>query len=485
MARHHHRQQRRTKAAVLTAVATASVCSTLVLGAGLTPSTPPLSSAVTLANTVIGAGGRTDVFGERVQAKLSGTVQPAGYGYAPVVYPANYDLAGSRDAGVPVMLAEISSRSAEAHLTVVGYSEGALVAERARRELQAIPVDALPPTGPPPPTSQLTFVMIASPFAPNGGIYGRFPGLSIPFIIDPVAPSQPTRYDTTYHALEYDPIADFPAYFNPLSVLNSMLGIRYAHPDRHYNPIDPATAPKVTTTVVNSAGGTDTYVLYRNAHLPLLGPIREISANLGLTPLTRPLLAVIEPLLRLVVDMGYTDRTYATAGEHVPFSLITPPGKIIEALLGVPGALIQGVTDAVTGGAPAPTVRVSDSAPTTSALARSSAADTDETSTVATALDDDESATDAAPATTEDDDGLRPTLVSDGNKVTPGGVDPGPATSVGSTDTAETAAPEPEAETTAPETTAPETKAPDPETPAEAPWTDDATDDPADDAAAA
>jgi hypothetical protein len=322
--------------------------------------------------------------------------------------------------------------------------------------------------------------MIASPFAPNGGIYGRFPGLSIPFIIDPVAPSQPTRYDTTYHALEYDPIADLPAYFNPLSVLNSVLGMRYAHPDRHYNPIDPATAPKVTATVVNSAGGTDTYVLYRNAHLPLLGPIREISTNLGLTPLTRPLLAVIEPLLRLVVDMGYTDRTYATAGEHVPFSLITPPGKIIEALLGVPGALIQGVTDAVTGGAPAPTVPTSDSARTTSAPADSSAADTAETSTTATAPDDDGSATDVASAATEDDDGLRPSLVSDGNKVTPGGVDPGPTTSVGSTDTAETAAPEPETETADPET-----EAPDPETPAEADATDDSTDDSADDAAAA
>ena len=431
---------------------------------------------MTLTSTMIGAGGRTDVFGERVQAKLSGTVQPAGYGYAPVVYPANFDLAGSRDAGVPVMLAEISSRSAEAQLTVVGYSEGALVAERARRELQAIPVDALPPTGPPPPKSQLTFVMIASPFAPNGGIYGRFPGLSIPFIIDPVAPSQPTRYDTTYHALEYDPIADFPAYFNPLSVLNSALGMRYAHPDRHYNPIDPATAPKVTTTVVNSAGGTDTYVLYRNAHLPLLGPIREISAHLGLTPLTRPLLAVIEPLLRLVVDMGYTDRTYATAGEHVPFSLITPPGKIIEALLGVPGALIQGVTDAVTGGAPAATAP--DSARTTKALADSPAAATVETPTTSVALDDDESPTDAIPAAPDDDaDGLRPTLVSDGNKVTPGGVDPGPTTSVGSTDTAETAAPEPE------------TEAPDPETPAdppaETPAADDGTDDSADEAAAA
>ena len=471
---------------MLTAVATASVCSTLVLGAGLTPSTPPVSSAVTLTSTMIGAGGRSDVFGERVQAKLSGTVQPAGYGYAPVVYPASFDLAGSRDAGVPVMLAEISSRSAEAYLTVVGYSEGALVAERARRELQAIPVDALPPTAPPPPGTQLTFVMIASPFAPNGGIYGRFPGLSIPFVIDPVAPSQPTRYDTTYHALEYDPIADFPAYFNPLSVLNSLLGMRYAHPDRHYNPIDPATAPKVTTTVVNSAGGTDTYVLYRNPHLPLLGPIREVSANLGLTPLTRPLLALIEPLLRLVVDMGYTDRTYATAGEHVPFSLITPPGRIIEALLGVPGALVQGVTDAVTGGAPAATAPVSDSARTTRVSADAPTAPAVETSTTSTAMDDDESPTGAVPAAPEaapeDDgngDGLRPTLVSDGNKVTPGGVDPGPATSVGSTQPAATTAPEPETEADS------ETEATEPEKPADAPAADEATDDSAEDAAAA
>ena len=84
--------------------------------------------------------------------------------------------------------------------------------------------------------------------------------------------------------------------------------------------------------VDNAAGGKDTYILYLNPQLPLLGPIRELSSIRGLTPITEPILGAIEPLLRLVVDMAYTDRTYENAEVHTRFSLITPPDKIIEAL---------------------------------------------------------------------------------------------------------------------------------------------------------
>jgi hypothetical protein len=68
-----------------------------------------------------------------------------------------------------------------------------------------------------------------------------------------------------------------------------------------------------------------------------------------LTPLTEPVLGSIEPLVRLVVDMGYTDRANLNPEKPVQFSLITPPGKVLETVAGVPGAIGQGVTNLVTG----------------------------------------------------------------------------------------------------------------------------------------
>lgn len=444
------------------------MCSALVLGHATNNTV--MDAMVALSNTVIGAGGRGDSLGERVQQKLSATVQPSGYGYAPVHYPATVDLAGSRDAGVPTMQLVLAAHSTETSLIVASYSEGTLVAERVRRDLQAKPVGSLPDGAP--SEDQLSFVMIASPFAPNGGLYDRFPGLAIPFVIDPLTPSQPTRYDTTYHALEYDPYADFPAYFNPLALLNSVLALRYGHPDAYYDTIDPATAPKVQKSVENGAGGTDTYILYLNPHLPLLGPIRELASALRLTPLTEPLLGAIEPLLRLAIDMAYTDRTYASVDVHTPFSLITPPAKVIEALLGVPGAIGQGLTNLLSGGQTALAAQSlaantnsitvatpkSQSPSTVPALhdgdftASRLAEPEPEPETVAAQADTEpaepaETAEPSEPVEPQHTNGRKPQLTSDGNKVTPLGAAEGPSTSTG-TDPVDTTAP---AKTTEPE----------------------------------
>jgi hypothetical protein len=161
---------------------------------------------------------------------------------------------------------------------------------------------------------------------------------------------------------EYDPYADFPAYFNPLSLLNTLLAIAYVHPDQYYDSVDynPVTGTGTTPVLVkppvtNSAGGHDTYVFVPAAHLPLLAPARQIFGALGLTPLTEPVLAAVEPVLRLLVDMGYTDRENLHPEDHVPFSLITPPARIIETIAKVPGALGQGVNNLTTGGGSAPT----------------------------------------------------------------------------------------------------------------------------------
>ncbi len=306
----------------------------------VSPATNITSSFVVgLMNTVIGIGGRGDPTSANIPAKLNHTVVPPGYTYLPIDYPASIQLSASTTVSGPKVYNAITSRPGE-QLIVAGYSEGSLGAEWAKRRLLANG------TGPAP--SQLSFVMIGSPFAGNGGIFERFPGMNVPFIVNNQGPSAPSPYDTTFYTREYDPYADFPAYFNPLSLANSLLGVMYAHPDAYYDSYIPGTTPAIVTVVPdNGAGGTDTYVFIKTPDLPLLVPLRIGAGAIGLTPLVKPLLDAVEPLLRVLVDMGYTDRDNLHPEKKTPFSLFTPLSKIIETLNAIPGALQEGADNFV------------------------------------------------------------------------------------------------------------------------------------------
>lgn len=305
----------------------------------VSPATNITSSFVVgLMNTVIGIGGRGDPTSANIPAKLNHTVVPPGYTYLPIDYPASIQLSASTTVSGPKVYNAITSRPGE-QLIVAGYSEGSLGAEWAKRRLLANG------TGPAP--SQLSFVMIGSPFAGNGGIFERFPGMNVPFIVNNQGPSAPSPYDTTFYTREYDPYADFPAYFNPLSLANSALGVLFAHPDAYYDSYIPGTTPAIITPVTNSAGGHDTYVFIKTPDLPLLVPLRIGAGAIGLTPLVKPLLDAVEPLLRVLVDMGYTDRENLNPAKKTPFSLFTPLSKIVEALNAIPGALQEGANNFV------------------------------------------------------------------------------------------------------------------------------------------
>jgi hypothetical protein len=326
---------------------TAAAVSTVLVFGHATNNTVDIPQ-VDLTAATIGIGGRGDPDAVNVPHKLQGNVLPPTFSYIPVHYPAGFDIDNSTDAGVPVLADAITDNSGQ-FLMVVGYSEGAVVAEKVRRNLD--PSDPGAPS-----TENLLWVMIASPNVPNGGIFSRFPGLNIPFFVSSNGAAEPSPYDTTYVTNEYDPYADFPAYFNPLSLANSLVAVFYVHPDAYYDSVDydPLTNTTndpnvlVHSPVTNSAEGTDTYVFVLANELPLFAPVRQIAGILQLTPLTEPVLDSIEPLIRLLVDMGYTDRANLNPEKPVQFSLITPPEKILETVAGVPGALGQGVTNAVT-----------------------------------------------------------------------------------------------------------------------------------------
>jgi hypothetical protein len=324
---------------LLTALAAIGLSVALVLGQATGAA---VHSLVTLVNTVIGIGGGKDTTSERLLLKLNGAVVPPGYSYIGSPYPATLDMTNSVRVGMPALRENLDDTLAGSpgKILVVGYSEGALLAQQLKRDLAR--------STNPPSRLDLSFLEIATPFNPNGGIYARFPGLNIPGVIPGLAipgmgPDQPTQYDTTFIINEYDPYGDFPAYFNPVALLNSLLGHEYAHVDRSYNPMDPYAEDNLVKEVPNGAGGTDTYILVPNPQLPLLGPLRDIAARLGVTPVSERFLGFIEPLLRVIVDMAYTDRLYLNPEVRKPFSLITPPHKVLEALNAVPGALREGV----------------------------------------------------------------------------------------------------------------------------------------------
>ena len=346
MAAHRMPKKGRAQKAIAAAAVAVGLSGPLVFGHAIDVTAANLG--VDLANAVLGIGGKDDTLSANIPAKLSGKIAPAEWGddytYYGIPYLADINFQSSMDDGVPKLTQAIADNG-DSGIRVVSYSEGTLVAEAVKRRLADV-------EGAPSP-DDIDFLFIASPYLPNGGVFARFPGFSIPGLLPDFGPAEPTPYDSTYVTNQYDTYADFPAYFNPLSIANALLSIRYAHPDPYYDPVDVDNLPAgsvITTVPDNGAGGTDTYILVYARHLPLLGPVREVAGLLFLTPLTEPVLAALEPVIRLVVDMGYTDRTYANPATPTPFSFITPHGKIVEALLGVPGALQQGVTDAVSGG---------------------------------------------------------------------------------------------------------------------------------------
>ncbi|TFV56744.1 PE-PPE domain-containing protein [Mycobacterium sp. PS03-16] len=313
------------------------------MSVALTLSQAATATAATIptADTVVGVGGFRNPTSDRIPRKFEGELVPPGQRFVGVRYPAQLPVDPSVAEGQQPLRDAVALALDDGTVLVAGYSEGSLVAERYKRALVAAGS---------PDRDDIRFLFIAAPIVPNGGIYARFPGLRILGFTSTGA-AAPSPYDETFVTLEYDLIGDFPAYANPLSLANAVAGLVYVHGDQGPDNVDLQTAPQSVKVVDTEAGGRDTYILIHAAHLPLLRPVRDVSAVLRTTALTEPLLAAVEPTLRLLVDMGYTDRDYRNADEPTPFSLFTPPERIVETVTELPRALREsadGFVDAVT-----------------------------------------------------------------------------------------------------------------------------------------
>lgn len=335
---------RRPSSAVALAGATAGMTAVLAFGhvADAFAATLPGNAAV------VGVGGKDNPTSDRVQKKFDGQYVPYNGGYAgpaddrfygvnyPATLPIDESVAEGRQPLIDTVAEARTAVGADGTIYIVSYSEGTIVAEKYKRELNADPVD---------PGGNIEFVFIASPTVPNGGIYARFPNLGPLSLLGftSTGASAPTSYDQTFLTIEYDPVGDFPAYANPLSLANAAAGFLYLHGDPTPDAADLNDPDAVIVKpVTKPGGGTDTYVLVKTEHLPLLQPIRDVSTTLNATAFTEPVLGAIEPTLKLGVDMGYTDRDYSDPATPTRFSLITPPKRIIDTVTALPGAIQEG-----------------------------------------------------------------------------------------------------------------------------------------------
>lgn len=303
--------------------------------------------ASTLASYVIGVGGNNDGASANIPHKLGGAYS---VDYHPVSYPgAIWPVSGltaptfktSVTQGHTNLNNEIATARNQ-QITIVGYSLGAVVVSRSHSDLQK-----QYPHGNP----DIQFVLMGSANTPNGGIFARFPWLKIPFAdIESNGAWEPDQFKTKVINTEYDTYGDFPAYFNPLALANSIAAIRYAHPDVYYDSIDPATLDDPDNpNVIKSVKGNTTYYLVRAEHLPLLQPLRDLTNPIGASFV----LDAIEPTLRVFIDMAYDRDT--SPGTTKPFSLFTPPKNIVDAVNKLPGAIEEGAhnfENGLSGGVP-------------------------------------------------------------------------------------------------------------------------------------
>lgn len=215
---------------------------------------------------------------------------------------------------------------------VFGLSQSSTVATLEMRYLQSLPAALRPGT------DELSFVLVANPNRPDGGLLSRFTGLSIPlmgFTFNGATPAN--LYPTVDYAIQYDGAADFPQYpLNLLATANALAGFAYIHPSYALS------AAQFASGVVQpvSPDSLTTYILIPTHDLPLLNPLRAIPF------VGNPLADLVQPDLRVLVELGY-DRT---AYQDVP----TPAGlfpHVDPAMLAaqLQQGAVQGVSDALGG----------------------------------------------------------------------------------------------------------------------------------------
>lgn len=237
-------------------------------------------------------------------------------GLYPVVAVKNLTFDVSVAQGVIILESAIRNQIAAGNnVAVFGFSQSATISSLTMANLAA--------SVNPPSPDQLAFTLIGNPNNPNGGVATRFPGISFPSLgVTATGPTPDNLYPTKIYTIEYDGVADFPRYpINVLSTLNALAGIYYVHSD--YLALTPAQLDSAIQ-LTNTVGPTMTeYYIIPTQNLPLLEPLRAMPV------LGNPLADLVQPNLRVIVNLGYGDPNYGYSTS--PPNVATPFGLFPEA----------------------------------------------------------------------------------------------------------------------------------------------------------
>lgn len=243
-------------------------------------------------------------------------------------------------------------------VVMFGYSQGSTVVSEAKKQYAA--AGGVP--------ENVSFVVIANPSRPNGGlftrpsIFGHIPILDVTF-----GPGMPTNTSTTVNttdiAFQYDTVADFPRYpINLLAVANALTGAvvhgTYLQPvgdtpgsraavyssDEVKAMIAAATENCTAATYCQISGDTR-YITIPAPILPIMLSVLRRADDAGLTPIARPLIDLLSPITRVLIETGYSREDY---GNPTPFGILP---TIYPIALGTDllGAAFQGVRAAASG----------------------------------------------------------------------------------------------------------------------------------------
>lgn len=224
--------------------------------------------------------------------------------------------------GVSILNNALHTNLAAGHdVGVFAYSQSSAIATESIRQLMAHGS---------PNTANLQFVLTGNPNTPDGGILSRFPGFYIPILDVMFNGATPANspYLTHNYTLQYDGIANAPRYpLNVLSDVNAIMGYFYVHNQYPLlSALDVGNAIQLPTSPGYT--GHTSYYMIPTQNLPLVQPIRNI-------PVVGPALAdLIQPNLRVLVDLGYSNygSSYANVTTPAGFFSLPDPFTVIPAL---------------------------------------------------------------------------------------------------------------------------------------------------------
>jgi hypothetical protein len=237
----------------------------------------------------------------------------------------NLTLGQSVSQGVQLLNTAINTElSAGNNVVVYGTSQSSLLATVEIRNLMAMGS---------PHVGELSFFLTGNPNTPDGGFFERFPGLYIPLVDvlfnGATPPNSP--YHTVIFSNQYDMVTNWPKYvLNPVSDLNAFMGFALFHGTHDYVDLTPgqiANAIELPTSP-GYTGETRYYELLTQ-NLPLVAPLR---LNLP-APYGNALADLLQPDLRVIVDMGYGSGEYADIPTPASLFELPNPFTIVPDLL--------------------------------------------------------------------------------------------------------------------------------------------------------